>query len=124
MDTLIAALKLCLGERVKDVRTTDRLTSSAVCLVADAGQMSLHLEKLLKAHNQIDSDSPRVLEINPRHALIKGMAGKVKASGREAIEDMALLLLDQARIVEGEPPADPVEFARRLASVMEKGLGA
>jgi molecular chaperone HtpG len=52
------------------------------------------------------------------------MAGKVKASGREAIEDMALLLLDQARIVEGEPPADPVEFARRLASVMEKGLGA
>ena len=124
MDTLIAALKLSLGERVKDVRATDRLTSSAVCLVADAGQMSLHLEKLLKAHNQIDQDSPRVLEINPRHPLIKGMAGKVTASGREAIEDMALLLLDQARIVEGEPPADPVEFARRLAAVMEKGLAA
>ncbi len=124
MDTLIAALKLSLGERVKDVRASDRLTSSAVCLVADAGQMSLHLEKLLKAHNQIDQDSPRVLEINPRHPLIKGMAGKVTASGSEAIEDMALLLLDQARIVEGEPPADPVEFARRLAAVMEKGLAA
>ncbi|MGE5516392.1 MAG: molecular chaperone HtpG, partial [Bacteroidota bacterium] len=124
LDTLIAALKLNLGDKVKDVRATDRLTSSAVCLVADAGQMSLHLEKLLKAHNQLDSDSPRVLEINPRHGLIKGMADKVKASGREAVEDMALLLLDQARIVEGEPPADPVEFARRLAAVMEKGLAA
>ncbi|MBC7950435.1 MAG: molecular chaperone HtpG [Rhodospirillaceae bacterium] len=123
LDTLIAALKLSLGERVKDVRASDRLTSSAVCLVADSGQMSLHLEKLLKAHKQLDHNSPRVLEVNPRHALIKGLAHKVKQSGREAIEDMALLLLDQARIVEGEPPADPVEFARRLASVMEKGLG-
>jgi molecular chaperone HtpG len=122
LDTLIAALKLSLGDKVKDVRASDRLTSSAVCLVAESGQMSIHLEKLLKAHRQIEQDFPRVLEINPRHALIKGLAGKVKASGREAIEDMALLLLDQARIVEGEPPADPVEFARRLASVMEKGL--
>ncbi|MBX9634633.1 MAG: molecular chaperone HtpG [Magnetospirillum sp.] len=122
LDTLIAALKLSLGDKVKDVRSSDRLTSSAVCLVADSGQMSLHLEKLLKAHKQLDHNSPRVLEVNPRHALIKGLADKVKQSGREAIEDMALLLLDQARIVEGEPPADPVDFARRLASVMEKGL--
>jgi len=124
MDTLIAALKLSLGDKVRDVRASDRLTSSAVCLVADPGQMSLHLEKLLKAHKQLDHQAPRVLEVNPRHALIKGLADKVKSSGREAIEDMALLLLDQARIVEGEPPADPVEFARRLASVMERGLAA
>jgi molecular chaperone HtpG len=122
LDTLIAALKLSLEDKVKDVRASDRLTSSAVCLVAESGQMSIHLEKLLKAHRQIEQDFPRVLEINPRHPLIKGLAGKVKSSGREGIEDMALLLLDQARIVEGEPPADPVEFARRLASVMEKGL--
>ncbi|MCR6629620.1 MAG: molecular chaperone HtpG [Magnetospirillum sp.] len=122
LDTLIAALKLTLGDKVKDVRASDRLTTSSVCLVAESGQMSIHLEKLLKAHRQLDQDFPRVLEINPRHGLIKGMAAKVKASGREAIDDMALLLLDQARIVEGEPPADPVEFARRLATVMEKGL--
>lgn len=122
MDTLIAALKLNLDGKVKDVRATDRLTSSAVCLAVDAGQMSMHLEKLLKAHNQLDQDSPRVLEINPRHPLIKALADKVKSSGREAVQDLSLLLLDQARIVEGEAPADPVDFARRLAGIMEKGL--
>ncbi len=122
MDTLVAALKLNLDGKVKDVRTTDRLTSSAVCLAVDAGQMSMHLEKLLKAHNQLDQDSPRVLEINPRHPLIKALADKVKSSGREAVQDLSLLLLDQARIVEGEAPADPVDFARRLAGIMEKGL--
>ncbi|CAA7624533.1 Chaperone protein HtpG [Magnetospirillum sp. UT-4] len=123
IDTLVAALKLSLGERVKDVRASARLTSSPVCLVADSGQMSMHLEKLLKAHRQLDQDSARVLEVNPKHPLIKGLAAKVASSGREAIDDMAWLLLDQARIVEGEPPADPADFARRLAAVMEKGLG-
>ncbi|MBR9972958.1 molecular chaperone HtpG [Magnetospirillum sulfuroxidans] len=123
LDTLIAALKLNLGDKIKDVRASDRLTSSAVCLVTDSGQMSLHLEKLLKAHNQVDHDTPRILEINPRHGLIKALAERVKASGREAVEDASWLLLDQARIVEGEKPADPVEFARRLAAIMEKGIG-
>ncbi len=122
LDTLIAALKLNLGEAVKDVRVSDRLTSSAVCLVADQGQMSLHLEKLLKAHKQVDHDTPRILEINPRHGLIKALAERVKSSGREAVEDASWLLLDQARIVEGEMPADPVEFTRRLAAMMEKGV--
>ncbi|CDL00336.1 molecular chaperone HSP90 family(High temperature protein G) [Magnetospirillum gryphiswaldense MSR-1 v2] len=123
LDTLIAALKLNLGDKVRDVRASDRLTNSAVCLVTDAGQMSLHLEKLLKAHKQVDQDTPRILEINPRHGLIKTMAERVKAGGREAVEDASWLLLDQARIVEGEMPADPVDFARRLASIMEKGIG-
>ena len=119
LDTLIAALKLNLGDKVKDVRASDRLTSSAVCLVADQGQISLHLEKLLKAHKQAEHDTPRILEINPRHGLIKALAERVRKAGREAVEDAAWLLLDQARIVEGEMPADPVEFARRLAAVME-----
>ncbi|MBI2241578.1 MAG: molecular chaperone HtpG [Magnetospirillum gryphiswaldense] len=122
LDTLIAALKLNLGESVKDVRVSDRLTASAVCLVADQGQMSLHLEKLLKAHKQVEHDTPRILEINPRHGLIKALADRVKSSGREAVEDASWLLLDQARIVEGEMPADPVEFTRRLAAMMEKGV--
>lgn len=123
LDTLIAALKLNLGEAVKDIRASDRLTASAVCLVTDSGQMSLHLEKLLKAHNRVDQETPRILEINPRHGLIKAMAERVKSGGREAITDAAWLLLDQARIVEGEMPTDPVEFTRRLAAMMEKGIG-
>jgi molecular chaperone HtpG len=125
LSTLIAALKLSLGDKVKDVRASERLTESAVCLVADTGDMSLHLEKLLRQHRQMDREYSRILEINPRHDLIKGLAGRVKAEGTGAfVEDMAALLYDQARIVEGEPPADPVAFARRLAAVMEKGLTA
>ena len=123
MTTLIEALKLALGEKVKDVRRSERLTESAVCLVADSGDMSMHLEKLLRAHGQAAGERIRILEINPSHGLIKAMATKVKASGTNPlVEDMAALLLDQARIVEGEPPADPVAFARRMVSVMEKGL--
>ncbi|TAN69954.1 MAG: molecular chaperone HtpG, partial [Magnetospirillum sp.] len=121
--TLIEALKLALGDKVKDVRGSERLTESAVCLVADSGDMSMHLEKLLRAHGQAAGERVRILEINPRHALIKSLAAKVKADGTgPVVEDMAALLLDQARIVEGEPPADPVAFARRLVAVMEKGL--
>jgi molecular chaperone HtpG len=125
MATLIAALKLALGDKVKDVRASERLTESAVCLVADSGDMSMHLEKLLRAHGQAPGERPRILEVNPRHGLIKGLAARVKEGGTNAlVEDMAALLLDQARIVEGEPPADPVAFARRMVSVMEKGLVA
>jgi molecular chaperone HtpG len=120
---LVEALKQSLGDKVKDVKPSERLTTSAVCLVADAGDMSMHLEKLLRAHGQAQAERARILEINPRHGLIKGLAAKVKANGTGPdLDDMAALLLDQARIVEGEPPADPVDFAQRLAAVMERGL--
>ena len=123
LTTFIEAMKLALGDRVKDVRPSERLTESAVCLVADEGDMSMHLEKMLRAHNQAPGERPRILEINPRHALIKGLAARVKASGTDgAVEDAAFLLLDQARIVEGEPPADSAAFARRMVSVLERGL--
>ncbi|CCG39714.1 molecular chaperone HtpG [Magnetospirillum molischianum] len=123
--TLIEAVKLALGDKVKDVRASERLTESAVCLVAAEGEMSMHLEKLLRAHRQVEAERPRILELNPRHALIKGLAHRVKTGGTgPLIEDIAALLFDQARIVEGEPPADPAAFARRLVGVMEKGLGA
>ena len=121
--TLIAAFKQTLGEAVKDVRASDRLTESPVCLVADEGDMDLHLERLLKAHNQVDHTAKRILELNPGHALIGALAHRVKADGIDGrIEEAARLLLDQALIVEGEPLADPAAFARRLADFMAKGL--
>ncbi len=120
MDTLVAALKAKLGDAVSDVRTSARLTDSAVCLVAAEGGMDMHLERLLQQHQKLDRLSPRVLEINPKHALIKKLAGL--AGDDAALEDTAFLLLGQARIVEGEPVSDPATFARRMAAVMEKGL--
>ena len=123
LSTLIAAVKLALGDAVQDVRVSNRLTESAVCLVAGEGQMSMHLEKLLRAHRQLDQENKKVLEINPGHALIKALAANVAKHGAAAgIEDFAFLLLDQARILEGELPADPLAFAKRLGAAMTKGL--
>jgi len=123
--SLIALFKLSLGEAVKDVRTSDRLTDSAVCLVADEGDLDMHLERLLKQHNQLSAAAKRILEINPRHPLIARLAAMVEKEGAaDALGDFAWLLLDQARILEGEQLPDPGAFARRLASVLEKGLAA
>ena len=123
---LLALLKLTLQDAVKDVRPSERLTDSAVCLVADENDMDMHLERLLKQHKQLGMDAPaakRILEVNPAHPLIKRLAERAKASGAAtSLDDAAWLLLDQARIVEGEALPDPAAFARRLASAMEKGL--
>ena len=116
--SLIAAMKQALGERVKDVRVSRRLTDSAVCLVAD-GAMDRTLEKLLSRQKDSGvSVSAPILEINAGHPLIENLAKTVTVKGAAAVEDAARLLLDQAFILEGEPVADPSGFAKRMAGVM------
>jgi molecular chaperone HtpG len=114
---LIAAMKVALGDAVKDVRASDRLTQSAVCLVAADGGMDMNMERILQAHQQLDARAPRILELNPGHALIRNLAERIKQDA-SALGDAAHLLLDQARILEGEPLPDPAAFARRLSDVM------
>jgi molecular chaperone HtpG len=121
--SLIAIFKLALGDAVKDVRSSDRLTDSAVCLVADEGDMDMHLERLLKQHRQLDTAAKRILELNPSHKLIERLAASVGEHGAsDQLSEFAWLLLDQARIVEGEQLPDPPAFARRLAELLERGL--
>ena len=123
VDSLVALLKLSLKDSVKDVRTTNRLTDSPVCLVADERDMDIHLERLLKQHHQLDEAAKRILEINPSHGVIRALAARAGEKGAaEELDDMAHLLLDQARIVEGETLPDPAAFGRRLATLMEKRL--
>ena len=123
--SLIAIFKLALGDAVKDVRSSDRLTDSAVCLVADEGDMDMHLERLLKQHRQLDMMSKRILELNPRHKLIERLAATVgEAGASDELSEFAWLLLDQARIMEGEQLPDAAAFARRLSTVLERGLSA
>jgi len=125
LQSLIAIFKLALGEAVKDVRSSDRLTDSAVCLVADEGDLDIRLERLLKQHRQLDTAAKRILELNPHHKLIERLAASVGDTGAsELLGEFAWLLLDQARIVEGEQLPDPPAFARRLASLLERGLPA
>jgi molecular chaperone HtpG len=125
LSALIAAIKSELGKAVKDVRPSKRLTNSPVCLIADDGDMDVNLERLLKRHGQLEHGLPRVLELNPTHAIITTLAERAKAenaSSDSLLKDAAHLLLDQARIVEGETPADPSEFARRLGTVMSRAF--
>jgi len=130
IDSLVAFIKLALKDEVKDVRCSTRLTDSAVCLVADETDMDIHLERMLKQHHQIDSLSRRILEINPRHSLIRRLAARLEApgsagagnGGTDPLEEAARLLLDQARILEGEPLPDPAAFARRMTLLVERGF--
>jgi len=119
MDELIALFKDALKDEVKDVRRSERLTDSPVCLVADENDMDMHLERLLRQHKQLQSTSKRILEINPGHPLVAGIAA---VKDREQVRELAFLLLDQARIVEGEALPDPLAFARRMASALQRGL--
>jgi len=121
--TLVAAVRLALGDKVSDVRVSKRLTDSAVCLVAD-GLMDRTLERLLA--RQKDSGvslSAPVLEVNAGHALVKALAKLVAKKGPDSVQDAAHLLLDQAQVLEGEPVADPAAFAKRMADVMQKAFG-
>ena len=124
VEALTAALKAALGEAVKDVRASKRLTESAVCLVAGEGDLDMHIERLLRQHRQLGAAVPRVLEINPKHPLILSLAALAAAGdgGKEALSEAAFLLLDQARILEGEAVADVSAFARRMTAMMERGL--
>jgi len=125
VDALIAMFRLTLSDEVKDVRVSERLTDSAVCLVSDEGDMDLRIERMLKQHNQLEQSFKRILEINPRHPLVTSLAESVGKDGAgEKVEDAAWLLLDQARIIEGEQVPDPTAFSRRLNSVMASGLPA
>lgn len=120
MSSLIALFKLTLGEQVKDVRASERLTDSAACLVADDFGLDLRLERLLRQHKQLDKAAARILEINPRHPAIKSLAERVSMEGAaDTLADAAHLLLDQARILEGEALPDPRAFARRLEKALQ-----
>lgn len=126
LEALLALLRLSLQGKVKDVRASKRLTDSPVCLVADEGDIDLHLARLLKQHQRLDDTPTRILELNPKHPLVTALSetAKAGASGAgDSIEEVGLLLLDQARILEGEPPLDPAAFSRRLAGLVAKGLG-
>ncbi|WP_298854980.1 molecular chaperone HtpG [uncultured Ruegeria sp.] len=125
LSALIAAFKAELGEAVKDVRPSNRLTDSPVCLIADDGDMDVNLERLLKRHGQLQHGAPRVLELNPSHAIVTKLADRAtqeNVNDDDLLKDAAHLLLDQARIVEGEAPIDSSAFAQRMGSVLARAF--
>lgn len=117
----LAFAKTTLADAVSDVRASDRLTTSAVCLVAPESGMDRQLEKLLASAGQLPTAALPVLEINPRHALIQKLASSDDADGLKS--DLAHLLLDQARIADGEQPTDARAFSDRLDRLMSRAVG-
>ncbi len=110
-------VKATLGEAVSDVRASERLTESAVCLVAPEHGMDRQLEKILAGAGQLPAAAKPVLEINPRHDLIARLSG-MDGEDEAFRADAAYLLLDEARIADGETPDDPRAFSARLARVL------
>jgi molecular chaperone HtpG len=120
LENFIAFARETLADQVSDVRASDRLTESAVCLVASEQGYDRQMEKLLQSAGRLQSAAKPILEINLEHPLVKGIAAK--DDGSSLREDAALLLLDQARILDGDRPVDPRAFAERLARVFQRAL--
>ena len=120
---LLAFIKTTLGDAVSDVRPSDRLTDSAVCLVAPENGPDRQLERLLAGSGRLQTAAKPILEINPRHDIVVALAGLGEAD-RAFKEDAVHLLFDEARVLDGERPANARTFSDRLGRVLKQGLAA
>jgi molecular chaperone HtpG len=112
---LVEKVKKALGENVKDVRVTLRLTDSPACLVADEHDLSANLQRLLKAAGQKAPSSKPVLEINPHHRLLARLKGETDEA---RFNDLSKILFDQALLAEGGTLEDPAGFVRRVNQLL------
>ena len=114
-------VKTTLGDAVAEVRPSDRLTDSAVCLVAPEFGPDLQLQKMLAGAGRLTSASRPILEVNPRHELVVALAA-LGEDEKSFKEDAAHLLYDEARVLDGERPTDARLFSDRLARVLTRGF--
>ena len=114
-DELIKKLKGALGETVKDVRTTARLTSSPACLVSDEDEMSANLERILKASGQEVPSTKRILEVNPSHPIVHRLDAE---TDEEKLQNWATMLHEQALLAEGGRLENPAAFVNRMNEML------
>lgn len=112
---LVGKLKQALGERVSDVRVSQRLTDSPSCLVLAEYDMALHMQRLLKAAGHDVPAGKPTLEINPAHPLLQRLDAEADEARRE---DFAVLLFEQAQLAEGAQLDDPAAFVRRMNALL------
>jgi molecular chaperone HtpG len=117
----LAFVKTTLGDAVAEVRASERLTDSAVCLVAPDSGPDRALERILAGAGRMNTASKPILEVNPRHAIVVALA-KLGDDDRAFKEDAAHLLFDEARVLDGERPTDARLFSDRLGRVLGRGL--
>ena len=110
----VGFLKDNLKDKVKDVKISKRLTTSASCLVADENDMDMHLKKLMAANNQTISDEKRILEININHSLVS----KVMSLDKNSKDKFSEILYDHAKLMEGENLDDPKKYTNLIAELV------
>lgn len=116
---LLSKVKEALGDKVKDVRLTERLTSSPSCIVADENEMTAQMERIMKAAGQAVSSKP-VLELNPDHLLVQRLKDEQEAA---QVSDWSQILLDQAILSEGGQLEDPASFVKKFNELLLKMAG-
>ena len=121
ISALVAFMKTTLGEMVSEVRPSDRLTDSAVCLVAPEHGPDRQLEKILVGAGRLKETAKPILEINPRHEVI-GLISRLPDEDNALKQDAAHLLFEEARILDGDRPDNPLAFSDRLARVLKRAL--
>ena len=115
--TLVEKITKSLGDKIKEVKVTHRLTDSPACLVVGENDISGNLERILKAAGQNTPDIKPVLEINPEHALIKKLSAEKDG---KAFDEYSSVVFDQALISEGGQLEDPVGFVKRINELLVK----
>ena len=113
--SLIERIQTSLGEAVKEVRVTHRLTDSPACLVSGENDISGNLERMLKAAGQKTPATKPVLEVNPQHAIVQKLSAE---SDETRFADWVYVLFDQALLAEGGQLEDPASFVRRMNSLL------
>jgi len=113
--SMIEQIKKTLGEKIKDVRLTDRLIDSPACIVADDQDMSIHLQNMLKAAGQNFPASKPIFEINPEHPIVQKMKAE---TDEEKFADWSALLFDQAQLAQGTVLEDPASFVKRMNALL------
>jgi molecular chaperone HtpG len=118
---LLELIKAELGENISAVRLSNKLVESPSCLVADEVGMDVQMERIMKMHDKDFTGAPKILELNENHELILKL-NKLGNKKKELIKDASFLLLDQAKIMEGQMPLDLASFTRRLTQFMTSAL--
>ncbi|HAK45217.1 MAG TPA: molecular chaperone HtpG [Spirochaeta sp.] len=120
LEPVLKKIKDVLGDKVKEVKASSRLSDSPSCIVADEDDPTMQMQQMMRAMGQADMpDIVPILEINPDHAIV----AKLKDASDDAVfEDVSFLLFEQAMLVEGQQLKEPAEFVKRLNRVMESAV--
>ena len=117
---LIDHFKKTLGKLVVDVKASEKLVDSPVCLAVSEGAMDIRMERYFKDQNQFNPGFTRVLEINMQHPIIRKIRQEMNKEDTNISNELILILFDQACIIEGEPVANMTAFSKRMNNLLEK----